>query len=277
MIDLHTHSTFSDGTLTPEELIRLAECKNIKMLALTDHDTVNGIDNFLSVDTHIIKIPGVEISIDYNPGTFHLVGLLINHKNEKLKNTLDKLIEYRKERNKKLLKLIEKHFNLKVDEKELKSNTDGELGRPHIAKFLVDKGVVKTTQEAFDKYLGKGCPLYIAKKRLKIDEAIEIIHSANGIAIMAHPISLNLNNDEYEPFLKKLKDIGLDGIEVFCSLHTEDDAKLFLEIAKKYNFLISAGSDFHGINKFGIDIGSTGCPADFQKEIFDNFLKLVRG
>ncbi|KAA0259404.1 PHP domain-containing protein [Deferribacter autotrophicus] len=273
MIDLHMHSTYSDGTLTPQELLNYAEEKKLKAIALTDHDTVNGIESFLSVETDILKVSGVEISIDFDPGTFHLVGLFIKHNDENLKTKLEKLKKYRRERNSKLVELIKNHFGIEISLSDLQKDIDGEIGRPHIAKFLMDKGIVSSTQEAFDKYLGKGKPLYIAKKRYSAIEGIDMIKKASGISIIAHPITLDLENEQFDKFTKELIEYGLDGIEVFCSLHTIKDSKFYLEIAKKYNLFISAGSDFHGLNKTDVDLGQTNCPEEYQKSIYTNLLK----
>ncbi|MGA1845709.1 PHP domain-containing protein [Deferribacter abyssi] len=272
MIDLHMHSTYSDGTLTPQELLNYAKEKKLKAIALTDHDTVNGIESFLSVETDILQISGVEISIDFDPGTFHLVGLFINHNDKNLKTKLEKLKKYRRKRNIKLVELIKNHFGIEISLSDLQKDIDGEIGRPHIAKFLIDQGIVSSTQEAFDKYLGKGKPLYIAKKRYSAIEGIDMIKKAGGISIIAHPITLDLENEQFDKFTKELIEYGLGGIEVFCSLHTKNDSKFYLEIAKKYNLFISAGSDFHGLNKTDVDLGITNCPEKYQKTIYTNLL-----
>ncbi|MEF3254565.1 MAG: PHP domain-containing protein, partial [Deferribacterales bacterium] len=231
MIDLHCHSKFSDGTLSPQELINKAESIGLEILALTDHDTVDGVESFLNLNSAVKRIPGVEISIDYNEGTFHLVGLFIDHTNSTLSDTLTLLKDYRRERNNKIMKKLSELLQKDIKIEDISIDKYGELGRPHIARFLVKEGVASSIEDAFVKYLGKGKILYTDKKRLSLDESIQLIKKAGGITILAHPITLS-ENDRFNPtFFNKLKENGLDGIEVFCSLHDESISKKYLEIA----------------------------------------------
>lgn len=275
MIDLHTHSSFSDGTLTPYEIVKLAEKRNIYILALTDHDTVDGINDFLDVHTNVTKIPGVEISLENSGGTFHMIGLFIDHKNKNLSENLNNLKRFRKERNEKILQKLSNFFGEKIFEHDISSDNMGELGRPHIAKFLIKKGVVNSVQEAFDKFLAKGRPFYEKKSKLDTDKAIQLIHDAGGIAVIAHPITLNLETAKFMSFIKELKDMGVDGIEAICPLHNKNDCDFYLQIAKDFDLIVTGGSDFHGSNKDDVQLGNLGV-CKLNKEQIDKILE-IRG
>jgi predicted metal-dependent phosphoesterase TrpH len=257
MIDLHTHSVFSDGTMTPEKLIRYAETRGIEALALTDHDTVDGIPDFLSVQTDIALVPGLEISIAYDPGTFHLLGLFVDHKNEYMLKTLSRLQDARKRRNEKIIRSVSELLGRNVTEADISDENEGELGRPHIAKFLMKQGAVSSMNEAFDKYLGKGMPMYVDKERLDFHAAVDIIHEAGGAAILAHPFSLKLDGEKYyRGFIKYLKTLGLDGVEVWCTDTPADQYDTVLDIARENDLVVSGGSDFHGDNKLSVALGT---------------------
>ena len=271
MIDLHIHSYFSDGTLSPEEICKVALENDLKAIALTDHDTIDGIYEFLNSDSDLIKIPGVEISLDFTMGTFHLLGLNIDSKHPDLITAMGNLKRFRRERNKKLIALISELVGRWVSEMEISSENRGELGRPHIAKFLVREGVVKSIPEAFDRYLGKGRVLYVEKAKLDTEEAFKVIKSAGGKAVLAHPTTLNLDSERFISFVNRLKNMGLDGIEAFCPLHSPTDCNFYEKIAKRFNLLVTAGSDFHGSNKDETFIGYVGkCEID-TKKILEQF------
>jgi len=240
----------------PEKLVKYAEKRGVEVLALTDHDTVDGIDSFLAVESPVERVCGVEISISYDPGTFHLVGIFIDHKNTKLLETLEKLKDARRRRNIKLLELIGNLIGYKVTEDDISTEKDGELGRPHIASFLVKKGYAKSMNDAFDKYLGKEGSLYLPKDRLEFAEGVDAIHEAGGVAILAHPMTLGIDEKYYSGFTKYLKGLGLDGLEVWCSDTFEDKYQMFYDIAKEHDMLISGGSDFHGDNKLSVGLGT---------------------
>ncbi len=255
-IDLHTHSTYSDGTLTPSEIVKLAENLKLKAVALTDHDTVSGLKEFLQSETEKVeKIPGVEISVQMRDFNFHMVGLFIDINRGIIQEKLDILQKERANRNYKIIAKLNEHgYKITID--ELMEIAGEQLGRPHIAQVLYKKGYFSSPKEAFEKCLKKGAIAYFDKFRYSPEEAIKMIHESNGIAIFAHPGLLNIKKNEKIELINYLKDRGLDGIEVFYSDHTEDDEKFFLEIANRENLLISGGSDFHGDNKKDIKLGS---------------------
>jgi len=272
MIDFHVHSNFSDGTYSPQKLCELAYFKKLKAIALTDHDTIDGIKSFMESDVDILKVPGVEISLDIENGTFHMLGLFIDYNNLNLKKNLDQLKSYRRERNEKILKKLSEFFDEEITFEDISTEHIGELGRPHIAKFLVKKGLVSTTLEAFEKYLSKGKILYEQKLKMDTECAIEMINQAGGIAVLAHPITLNMDEEKFEIFLKKLVDINLGGIEGICPLHSKSDCNFYLEMAKKYNLIVTAGSDFHGDNKDNVELGNLGC-CSLDKKVADKLIQ----
>ena len=263
-IDLHIHSTASDGTLSPSEIISLAHSLNIGAVAITDHDTIDGSKEAFTLDIppSLKLLTGVEISVSSNPslpytGSFHMLGYSIRLDDPVLNRTLDMLQDARKNRNPKI---IEHLNNLGIDI-SLKDVTDecseGQLGRPHIAQLMVKRGFVKSINEAFDKYLGTGRPAYVDKYRLDCARAIEVILAAGGIPVLAHPFFLDIENkDRFEDLIVNLKELGLKGIEVYYSEHSPDLTAFYAEIANRYGLLMTGGSDFHGSVKPDIKMGS---------------------
>jgi len=255
MIDLHTHSTFSDGTMPPANLVRYAERRGVEVIALTDHDTVSGIDEFMAVNSTIERVTGVELSVSYEPGTFHMVGLFIDHKNEYLVDTLSKLNDARRRRNDKIISLVSTLVGKKLTQEDISDENSGELGRPHIAKYLYKIGYASSINDAFVKYLGKGMPYYIARETLDFHGSLDLIHEAGGAAFLAHPMTLDVQEKYYGGFLKYLKSIGLDGVEVWCSDTPEEKYETFLNYAKEYDLAVTGGSDFHGDNHLSVGLG----------------------
>jgi predicted metal-dependent phosphoesterase TrpH len=260
MIDLHCHSVFSDGTKTPAELVKMADAKRIKSLALTDHDTIAGLPDFFAAKGNVERIAGTEISVDFEPGTMHVVGLFLDHQNTALQEKLTSLLKARKDRNASMLKAVSELVGREITEVDITTDNKGELGRPHIAKFLIKEGVVFSMEEAFDTYLGKGKPMYRERNRLSFEESAEMIHDAGGVAVLAHPFSLRIEKEQYEQYIKGLADKGLDAVESFCSYHSHEDTEFFNDIAKRLGLLISAGSDYHGDNKSNVKLGKWNSP-----------------
>ncbi len=257
-IDLHTHSTASDGTLTPTELVDLAHKKGLLALALTDHDTVVGLAQAeqRAKERGLSFVPGVEISVKFDgPGHCHLLGYFIDYQHPNLVAVLRQLHEARERRNELMVEKL-KELGVPVDMEELaKMAGGGEIGRPHMAKLLVKKGVVKDFDEAFEKYLGKGKPAYVPKARLSPEEAIEVIREAQGITSLAHPYYLGLSREETREYVAYLKGLGLSAIEAYYTDHDEEYTAFCLEMAEEFGLLVSGGSDFHGANKPEIELG----------------------
>jgi predicted metal-dependent phosphoesterase TrpH len=271
-IDLHVHSNASDGTFTPTSLVEYAIQKNLSAFALTDHDTVAGIDEAIkaAASYKLQVIPGVELSTDYNHHDVHILGLFIDYKNPLFLDKLKELNHIREKRNDAMCALFQKEgFDISMDQM-IKKFGDTVMTRAHFARYLLDKGDVSSMEEAFDKYLSAGCPCYVPKRKCTPAEAIEIIQKANGFPILAHPLLYHLTMDELEQLILQLKASGLKGIEAIYSLNENQDEANMLALAKKHNLIITGGSDFHGENKRDIDLlvgrGNLRIPASLLEQ-----------
>lgn len=258
-IDLHTHTTASDGLHAPTENVHMALKAGLSGLAITDHDTVAGIEEALKEGKKngIIVVPGVEISTVAGGQDIHILGYYIDYNHKKLLERLKQLRETRDRRNDMMLeRLQELGFNITIEEvrsgigRDQKGNSSDEtIGRPHIADVMVKKGYVSSMKEAFYIYLGRDGKAYVNPPRIEPLQAVEWIHDAGGRAVIAHP---GLYRDD--ALVEELIRAGLegdgsqkiDGIEVYHSDHLPEDEARYLKLAHKYNLLITAGSDFHG-------------------------------
>ncbi len=275
MVDLHIHTTFSDGSFTPEEIIDKSLELNLKYIAITDHDTIDGLERAInySKDKAITLIPGIEISINYRKGIFHLLGLGIDYKNIDIINFCKKVMENRNQRNIELIKNLNSN-GYKITLDEIKNNTESSvIGRPHIADTLIKKGYSKSYKEVFNNIIGVGSPSYVGMKNSDIEEAIDIIHKAKGLAIIAHPLSLNLSWENFEKFLIEKKSQGLDGVEVFHPSYSMIRCNRVNTIADKLDLIKTSGSDFHGVSKPKISIGKRSNKSKIPIEFLPKFLK----
>ena len=263
-IDLHIHSTASDGSLSPLEILTLAQKLNLRAIAITDHDTINGSKDALAfvIPPYVKFLTGVEISASpppsfHCPGSFHILGYAINLDDPVLNHTLALLQDSRKNRNPLILELLNRMgVELTLDE-VLHEAGECQVGRPHIACLMVKKGFVQSIDEAFDKYLAKGKPAYVDKYRIDCGRAIEIILGAGGIPILAHPFLLQIKNDEVlEDLIITLTEMGLKGIEVYYPEHTPERIAHYADIANRHCLLMTGGTDFHGSIKPEIKMGS---------------------
>ncbi len=263
-IDLHIHSTASDGSLSPLEILAMAQKLNLGAIAITDHDTINGSKDALAfgIPPYVKFLTGIEISASpppsfHCPGSFHVLGYAINIDDPVLNHTLALLQESRKNRNPKIIELLNRMgFELTLNEVR---NEVGEcqIGRPHIACLMVKKGFAQSIDEAFAKYLSKGKPAYVDKYRIDGARAIEIILGAGGIPVLAHPFLLQIKNDAVlENLIITLTEMGLKGIEVYYPEHTPERIACYTEIANRHGLLITGGTDFHGPIKPEIRMGS---------------------
>jgi predicted metal-dependent phosphoesterase TrpH len=272
VIDLHTHTTASDGTFSPHDLVALAAQRGLRAVAITDHDTSAGNREALDAGREfgIEVVPGVEISADHSCGTLHIVGLFIRPDDVPMEAVLTELRVFRDERNRKMITLLET-MGIIVTREELLREAGGDLvGRPHFAALLVKKGVVKTYQEAFDVYLKSGGKAYLDKKRLPSDQAIAMIKAAGGLPILAHPITMR-NKDEagFEANLQQLIDQGLRGMEVYYSDHSRAEEAYFSNLANRFNLLASGGTDFHGSIKPDVRLGEGFGNLNISDEILE--------
>lgn len=265
-IDLHTHSTCSDGTLSPKELSEYATKKGLSAYALTDHDTTAGVKEakFYAEKNGIEFIPGIEISANYSNADIskeiHIVGLFIDPENQILLNKLNDIKQKRAERNQKIIEKLNS-LNMKIsyedilDANGIEKNSNKIIARPHFARTLVKKGYASSIKECFDKYLDEGKPAYIKREVLSAEETISLINIAGGIAILAHPLYYKLSRLELNEMLEKLAP-KLTGMECYYSTHTQQEVNYTLGLCSKYSLLPSGGSDFHGENKPNLDLGT---------------------
>jgi 3',5'-nucleoside bisphosphate phosphatase len=257
-VDLHLHTTASDGVMTPSAMVRYAKDKGLQAIAITDHDTIEGLEEGLSEGERIgfEVISGIEISADHSPGSMHLLGYFLEIHHPLLKSKLDYLQKARAERNPKIIQNLNR-LGVRVSYEEVvKVSGGGQVGRPHFAQVLMEKGYVRTFQEAFDRFLKKGAPAYVDKVRFKSKEAISFIREAGGIPVLAHPKTVALNSpSSFERILRELMEEGLKGIEIFYPEHTPPEIAQFKGMAERYGLLMTGGTDYHGIEKEALDIG----------------------
>lgn len=248
MIDLHVHTTASDGQYSPSQIIQKAHEKNISILAITDHDTVDGLEEgkVAAKNAGVRFVPGVELNINFPTGEFHLLGLGLKYTSESLKTILAQLVQNRDNRN---LQIIEK---MKADGVDI-SLDDFEndfpntvIGRPHFAAMLVKKKIVKTRQQAFDIYLAKGRKWYVERVGSNLDEAIVAIKECGGVPVVAHPMSLYLSWGKLPDVLQNFYERGVMGLEAFHPGARVSECLRLEELAHKIGFFVTAGSDFHG-------------------------------
>ena len=257
-VDLHVDSTASDGTFTPKEVVKLAAKAGLSAFALTDHDTVKGVDEAIEAakKLNLEVIPGVEISTRYKEKEIHIVGLFLDHHNSQLLVGLGNEIDIRNKRNQMLIEKFNEYGFPVTMEKMHEMFPDSVITRAHFASYMAKKGYVKSTLDAFNRYLGEGMPLYVPRDKKSPEEAIKLITSAGGVAILAHPLLYHLTMGELKDLCIMLKDLGLVGIESMYSTYKGFDELSVKNLAKEVGLLESGGSDFHGANKPHIKIGS---------------------
>ena len=256
--DLHTHSNASDGSDTPSGLIKKAMAAGLKAVALTDHDTVAGIDEAMDEARHgnIEFVPGVELSVIHEKGNMHMLCYLMDHTDESFNATLEKLQQARGLRNERMLELLEKNGRPLTMEELKELAGDGQVGRPHFARAMVKRGYVASVAEAFERFLKRGAPAYVPKSILTAEDAIDVIHRAGGVAVLAHPCSLKTSSlQELEGIISSLAQHGLDGVECYYSEHGTNFTQKCIELAERYDLIITGGSDYHGKAKPHIAIG----------------------
>ena len=246
-IDLHVHTSFSDGTFSPEEVVGYALKTNLSAIAITDHDCVDGIERAVAAaeNTSLEIIPGVELSAEIDNSEIHIVGLFLDYKQEWFQ---DKLKEIRMARMTRMHKMVEKLNNLGIDisieDVTSMATEGGAIGRLHLARALYKKGLTRSVRAAFDRFIGAHGPCYVKRMILTPKDAIEMIRKLNGIAVFAHPGNMRLDHE-----IPKLIECGLNAIEVYHIDHSRRKSQHYLSIAKKYKLLISGGSDCHGAGK----------------------------
>ena len=279
MIDLHTHSNSSDGSFSPSALIETAAKRGLSALALTDHDTVGGLEEAAAAALkHNIRfIPGIELQILWDRetgGEFHLLGLGINRPSAGFYSAVEELHRRREERNLEIVDRMNK-AGIEVSYDDIKAETTGpgghSIGRPHFAAFLSKRKIVKNREQAFIRFLGKGKPFFIPKAGLEFDLALSLIKESGGIAVLAHPMSLFLAWGRLPDMIKDLKEKGLDGLEAWHPTAKVSSCSRLEALGRELGLIVTAGSDFHGESrpdrKLGITAGG--------KKISESYLEAI--
>jgi 3',5'-nucleoside bisphosphate phosphatase len=278
-IDLHTHSTASDGTCAPAEVVRLAKASGLTAVSLTDHDTVDGLADAAGEAQRlgIDFIAGIEISCLYpRPGTMHLLGYGFDPADATLRKRLADVVHARDSRNERILKKLREQ-GIPIQDEHVRRLADGVVGRPHIARVLLEMGVVQTLAEAFNRFLGSGGSAYVDKETLDAKQAVRLVRDAGGIVSLAHPIQLRKRNPfELRGELRRLRRVGLSAVEVLHSEHRESYTDLLQTYASRFNLITTGGSDFHGSSKPHIRLGFAGSLRRVPVEYLDVIRRRIR-
>ena len=256
-IDLHLHTRYSDGSLTPAEVVALAHQAGVTAMAITDHDIVDGIPHAMEAATKfgIEVIPGVELSSRWNGQELHVLGYCFDRQDPAFQDHLARQRRSRHDRNPQAVERLNAlGLELSEDEVRAKAGSDS-IGRPHIAQVLVDKGYVRDTREAFDRYLGEGAAAYVPRTLADTRDVIAWIRNAGGVPVLAHPTWTRCEGEPLYRLCTCLKEAGLLGLEVFYSTHTRKQTSRYLELAKRLDLLVTGGSDFHGAANPAIQVG----------------------
>ena len=278
-VDLHTHSTKSDGSYTPTELIDYAVEKGLVAIALTDHDTTAGLDEAISHAAMLSKqgkpsvevIPGIEFSSEYQGKDIHIVGLFISYDSPAFQKKLHSFVDSRIERNHKMCRNLQEAGIDISYEKLLDAFPGAVITRGHYATYLVEHGYTASRADAFSKYLGDHTKYFVPREKATAAEAVRLIREAGGVPILAHAPLYHMGQDALDTLVCTLKENGLMGIEAVYSTYSNQDQRDMLRLADKYDLLLSGGSDFHGTNKPGLDLavgyGKLFVPEDFLTRI----------
>jgi len=245
-VDLHIHSTASDGKFSPEAIVGKAAELGLKVIALTDHDTVDGIpaaQEAAGAYPELRFIPGVEISTDLADGEAHVLGYFIDYTSRELGSALANFRDSRQVRARGIVAKLG-DLGMDIDWQRVQDIAgDGSIGRPHIARAMLEKGYITRFEEAFDKYIGHGGPAYVVREKMTPEEAVELILRSQGLPVLAHPFTV----PEPEAMVKKLKAVGLVGIETYYKDNTAEQTGATLDLAKRYGLIATGGTDYHGI------------------------------
>ncbi len=247
MVDLHAHSTASDGTLAPAELIGLADAEGLRAIALTDHDTVAGLDEATAAARarSIRFVPGIELEVEHFQGVFHLLGLGLANWTGSAGDRLGLAQRFREERNLEMVSRLNQGGVPVEYDQLIEIAGHKNVGRPHFARWLKQNGHVTSFQEAFDTMLGEGARFYVPKRGLSVGKTCDIVHSAGGVAVLAHPHTLRLDWDDLARSLKRWRGEGLDGVEAYHANLACRDGHRIAAMARELGLITTAGSDFH--------------------------------
>lgn len=272
-VDLHVHSLKSDGSLTPSELVDKALSLNLRAFALTDHDCTDGLPEAMEYakDKDVEVIPGIELSTGYNGKDVHIVGLDIDYKNESLQKWLTDFRASRDLRNQKMCDKLRNEAGIDISYETLKATDPGAvITRSHYAKFLFAHGYVKSIREAFDRYIGDHARYYVPREKIDPREAVKVILLSGGIPVLAHPVLYHLTKKQLSELVSMLKEAGLIGIEAIYSTYAPSDEREIKALAKEYDLAISGGSDYHGVVKPGLEMGTGYGKLFVPEDVLDN-------
>jgi predicted metal-dependent phosphoesterase TrpH len=246
-LDLHLHTTASDGRLSPEELVRMAAQLGLVVISITDHDSVDGIAPALKAAQHhppLRVIPGVECSTDVPHGEVHVLGYFVDYTNPELIIELAAFRNSRKVRAQKMIaKLATMGVTIEWDRVQVIAGT-GSVGRPHVAQAMLEKGYVPSLKEAFNRYIGREAPAYVEREKMTPEEVVELISRAGGLAVLAHPAEI----DDLEHYIPRLQRVGLVGMEVYYNNYPPRTIQHLASLAHKHALVATGGSDFHGMD-----------------------------
>jgi predicted metal-dependent phosphoesterase TrpH len=257
-IDLHLHTTHSDGSFSPAAVLEFAKAAGVTALAITDHDIVAGIPEALEAGLRlgIEVIPGVEISSRHGESELHILGYCIDWRRPGLNERLKSLRESRHQRNPQIIERLNGlGLDITYEEVQVLAGTES-VGRPHIARVLMDKKLVGSAKEAFDRYLAEGRPAFVSRQLPEPEEAVAWIRDAGGVAVLAHPTWVKESSEGLSRLVERLRAAGLGGIEVHYSTHNTKQTGEYLSLAKRFDLLVTGGSDFHGLTKPDIHVGT---------------------
>jgi len=282
LVDMHVHSTCSDGTYTPKELVDYAIEKGLTAFALTDHDCVDGLEEAISyaasMENGPIVVPGVELSTEYAGKDIHIVGLFLDYKNPAFLAYLKEFLDSREIRNQKMCDKLCKEAGMDISyEKLLAEFPNSVITRAHYAKYFLTHGYTKSMKEGFERYVGDNCPYYIPREKVTPEQGIEMILQAGGIPILAHPILYHFSDSHLDSLVERLTAAGLKGIEAVYSTYSTAEERQIRSLASKHGLLISGGSDFHGSNKPGLDLAVGYGKLYVDNEIYLNLKEYHEG
>src|SRR5579863_6309401 len=266
-IDLHTHSTASDGIYSPTELLQRASEIGLRVLALTDHDTTGGLEEAAQAGAKldIDVIPGIEINTDVSGGEVHVLGYFPEYKRPAFQDILTVLRNARELRGQRIVELLNEQ-GIKVAWERVRQIAQGAVGRPHVAKALLEAGYVQTIGEAFDKYIGTHCYAYVPRYRLTPDDAVRLIASAKGLAVIAHSIDLP-GLEELRNWLPELREAGMVGLETYYGPYTPENEQALRALADEFDLIPTGGTDFHGPGIHPTPLGGRHVPYEYTERL----------
>ena len=277
IVDLHTHSNISDGSMSPDELIEHAKQVGLEAVALTDHDRIDGIPQAMATAKRIglLFIPGIELN-SYQDREIHILGYFNEDNYENIRVFLSRAIEERIIRNKKIIEKLNS-FGMKITFDEICAEAGKDIfGRPHIAAVMTAKGYVRDISQAFDQYLADGKKAYVVKDFPTAEECVSAIKQAGGLSVLAHPVQINLKLKGIRKIVESLKMFGLEGIEVYYPENKTADTQNYLKLADEYDLLATGGSDFHGVYKKNIHLSTGLGNLVIPDAVLDNILTRLR-